>query len=107
MKIVFVIKFPAFWCFAFQESPQSDFPRDNEGGECEKRVERNYMEKVFRVETTKLSEDFFSLLRTSEGSGRENGKRVDKVVAILIVFIHIWILMRAHQAQFHSGTRSH
>lgn len=55
MKIVFVIKFPAFWCFAaFQESPQSDFPRDNEGGECEKRVERNYMEKVFRVETTKL-----------------------------------------------------
>lgn len=91
MKIVFVVKFPAFWCFAFQESPQSDFPRDNEGGECEKRVERNYMEKVFRVETTKLSEDFFSLLIPAKGQDGRTEKRVDKVVAILIVFIHIWI----------------
>lgn len=57
-------------CF-FQESPQSDFPRDNEGGECEKRVERNYMKKVFQVETTKLR-GFLFAFTTSEGSEKKS-----------------------------------
>lgn len=42
-------------------------------------------------------EDFFSLLRPAKGQK----KRVDKVVAILIVFIHILILMRAHPGVSH------
>lgn len=96
-----------FVFFCASRVPRKWFRRDNEGGECEASGEKLYG-RVCEVETTKLRDSTLPSVPdlgncfcfNAKGQKREKiraeseRRKKSKVVAILIVFIHIWILMR-------------